>query len=248
MKVMKVSNPWFMLPQKSNSYVLAIDENVITNHNSKANAKVFFYLDLLPEPFIGNKNAPIVLLNNNPGYDLNDKIFHALPYFRKYIFRNLKHQSKIFYPLESPFLKSPVSEWWMKKLHILIEDTSIQLVSRNLFVIEAMGYHSIKFQDIQLLSQSYTKFLVRRAIKRDASIIIMRGKKYWFSIVPDLVNYKKCEIMKNCQNPSFSPGNLSGYHQYVNILNNQRLRRLHIYINIKISNIIKRSWKFILGS
>ena len=51
-------------------YVLPSNEAVVARHNCKYGEKHRFHLyaeQLLPEPFIGDRFAPVLLLSNNPG-------------------------------------------------------------------------------------------------------------------------------------------------------------------------------------
>src|SRR5688500_3058766 len=64
------ANPWLRLPD-SGPYVLADDAEAVGRFNDKPNRKPIHLLrihDLLPEPFIGSPDAPVVLLSNNPGW------------------------------------------------------------------------------------------------------------------------------------------------------------------------------------
>ena len=48
--------------------MLREDADEIERFNAKARYDHAFHLDLIPEPFIGNPAAPVVLLNLNPGF------------------------------------------------------------------------------------------------------------------------------------------------------------------------------------
>lgn len=66
-----IANPWSLLPQSGNNFILPIDQIVVSNHNFKSDDNYRFHSELIPEPFIGNKSAPIVALNANPFKFLN---------------------------------------------------------------------------------------------------------------------------------------------------------------------------------
>ena len=62
-----MQNPWGDLPQTA-PFVLACDKQAIDDFNRTATSEHTIYLDLLPEPYAGNPEARIMLLNLNPGY------------------------------------------------------------------------------------------------------------------------------------------------------------------------------------
>lgn len=59
-------NPWFHLPEKP-PFVVPKDKEQVLAFNSKAKPHHFLRLDFIPEPFVGNPEAPVLLLANNPG-------------------------------------------------------------------------------------------------------------------------------------------------------------------------------------
>jgi hypothetical protein len=78
-------NPWLELPHQA-PYVLADDADAIERFNRTASARrqadrTWLHLELLPEPFLGDPAAPIVVLSLNPGYSPDDAAWHAGPTF-----------------------------------------------------------------------------------------------------------------------------------------------------------------------
>src|SRR5436853_436193 len=63
-------NPWSRLPDKP-PFVLPEDRDKVLAFNFKeclrGNQSHVLNLDLIPEPFVGRPDAPLVLLGNNPG-------------------------------------------------------------------------------------------------------------------------------------------------------------------------------------
>jgi len=213
-----VQNPWSQLPQSGNNLILPIDQIAVSNHNINSDDNYRFHSELIPEPFIGDVSSPIVALNANPGYNEFEVNIHNNPKIKKIMLDNLSHNYPDFYYLSTEFDISSGAIWWRKKLRRLIEDTSIESVSKNLLVIESMGYHSKKFKSINLPSQQYSCQLVKMAIDSEAFVIIMRSKNVWFDLVPQLHTYKNLIIMNNPQQTYFSPGNLPRYNDVVKIL------------------------------
>ena len=213
-----IQNPWPLLPQFGNNYILQIDQIKVSNYNYKSVDNYRFHPELIPEPFIGNVFATVVALNANPGYDEFDINIHNDPKIKKIMLDNLSHNYSGFYYLSKEFDNSGGANWWRKKLRRLIKDTSIDSVSKNLMVIESMPYHSKKFKFINLLSQQYSCQLVKMALDREAIVIIMRSKNVWFDLIHGLNTYKNLIIMNNPQQTYFSPGNMPRYNEVVEII------------------------------
>ena len=54
---------------KFGEFILKADADIIASYNRQCNkANYFIHTSLLPQPFIGNPEAPIWILNQNPGY------------------------------------------------------------------------------------------------------------------------------------------------------------------------------------
>lgn len=68
-----MDNPWIQLLEAA-PFVLPSDQPPIDAFNRRylTNARRTLQLDIRPEPFIGNIEAPIVLLYLNPGYTPDD--------------------------------------------------------------------------------------------------------------------------------------------------------------------------------
>ena len=60
-------------------------------------------------------------------------------------------------------------------------------------------------------SQEYSFELVRKSLERKVTVILMRGFKKWFNIMPDLISYQRLLFCRSVQNPTISPRNLSEY-------------------------------------
>ena len=86
------TNPWLLLPTEP-PYVLPEDREEVEKFNCTPGRNPDHVLrvnELLPEPFIGAKDAPVLLLSNNPG--LGDNICHRqADDFRTAMLNNLRH-------------------------------------------------------------------------------------------------------------------------------------------------------------
>mgnify|MGYP005862447387 FL=1 len=110
-----MNNPWKNLTDKE-PYVLEEDKKFIDKFNSKAKEDHKIDLDLLPEPFFGNEDADIVLLNLNPGIDKKDKELHKQKEYVDAIKKNLNHEPTEypFYFLDPKLKDTSGYKWWQK--------------------------------------------------------------------------------------------------------------------------------------
>lgn len=84
------SNPWLAVPLEP-PYLLTCDVKEIHAYNKKHPNECFRVQDkVLPEPFIGEWTAPVVLLNLNPGFEDRDVRDHARPEFQTLIRNNYR--------------------------------------------------------------------------------------------------------------------------------------------------------------
>ena len=73
-------NPWQRLPLDA-PFVLPEDHAAIANFNASAPGEKFVHLEVLPEPFLGRPDAPVVVLGLNPGFKDTDLVQHRDPAF-----------------------------------------------------------------------------------------------------------------------------------------------------------------------
>lgn len=186
-----MNNPWENL-NEAPPFVLESDKQIIEAHNNnpKTNDDHIIQTELYPEPFLGNPNADVVLLNLNPGFSHDDCRFHkSNEYFIQQARKNLLHKSDYgFYLLDEGINEAPGYKWWNSRLKTLIDECGREKVAQNLLCVELFPYHSKRFKRIApLLSQEYSFYLVKKAIKKkEIIIIIMRGKKLWIEYVPEI--------------------------------------------------------------
>lgn len=209
-----MKNPWLNLPEKP-PYVLEGDNpNIWLFNNKKPKPEHFIHLCALPEPYLGNPNAPVVILNLNPGHSPIDAEIHAQPHFAKASRDNLLHfrESYPLYLLD-PELPSPGQTWWSSRLRELIDTVGLEKVAHNVFVAEYFPYHSSSYAHhrLHVPSQNYTFFLVRKAIQRNALIIFFRSVRPWRLAVPELNGYSRLAVVGNVQKPYLSRGNLPNH-------------------------------------
>lgn len=202
-------NPWTALPDAP-PFVLADDRERLRPFAEAAKPEHRFDFSILPEPFVGRADAPVVLLGLNPGFDPRDAETHARPAFAAALRANLCHE-----PLEFPFyllnpkLPSPGRDWWSRRLRPLVEGTDLHSVAKNVLCVEYFPYHSVNFarRTPRVPSQRYSTWLVEAAVARGAHIVLMRGEWAWLPSVPSLRDYAHLHRLGNPQSPYVSRKN-----------------------------------------
>lgn len=209
-----MNNPWFALPQEA-PFVLEIDREAVDLFNATTRDQPDYQLhtELMPEPYLGDPvNAPVILLNLNPGYSEEDVEFYADLSRRRACRDNLEHKSAQypFFFLHPDFPDCCGTKWWRGKLKQLIAETSVEQVAQNICCIEYFPYHSRRFKSgkLTLESQHYSFELVRKAVDARKIIVMMRARRYWEEAVPALKTYDYYHL-RSAQNVSITRGNIS---------------------------------------
>ena len=207
-----MNNPWRQLSNKK-PFILKEDLDLVNSFNRKTkNNKFKIRTDLLPDPYIGNPKAPIILLNLNPGIGGEEPKLHKKSFFIKACKANLLHNKQGFYYFKKEFKNTSGYNWWQKKLKGLLGIINEQKLGQNIFVIEYFPYHSKSFKapNFLLPSQQYNKFLIQEALKRNDKpiIVLMRGKKLWLKLIPELRSYPLLYELRSTQAASLSRKNL----------------------------------------
>jgi len=231
------TNLWyeFVINKIEGDYIIAEERSIIDEFNKSNKEEHRIHKEIMPSPFMGNVEiAPIVLLTLNPGFDEKEE---AKGFYKKYLSwfeKNLTHNIMDFnlplFCLDKEYIE--YSPYWYNKLKPLhLEDEKrIRNLSFKLCKIQFFAYTTKKFKNIHdkyfkgndnyLPSQHYNFYLVRKAMKRDAIIILTRAKKYWFSAIPELEKYPNLYLTNNYRNPIISEKNCpKGFSKINEILN-----------------------------
>lgn len=198
-------NPWHDLKPL---YVLPEDFAAIAHHRNYSNLR----LDTLPDQVIGGlDNAEVVFLLLNPGFDDKDTTVNlALPEFVEANRRNLTDPyGSPFYYFSGGLEATGGYIWWARILKPLIKAGVTEAMLRDkIIAIEYFPYHSKSYKNLPVVpSQRYAFNLVREAIRRQKTIIIMRSPKLWLEAVPELVDYSYMTL-NSWLNVTVSPKNL----------------------------------------
>lgn len=217
-----MKNPWIHLP-RSSPHALKDDLPHLLSFNRSAKSQHRILLNILPEPFLGDPQAAVVLLSLNPGFTGSDVMNHQRRDFRRAILDNLKHRKRRawpFYLLNPQFRDTGGYTWWSQKLRLLSEEVGAQLVARHVCCLEYFPYHSLKYRKCrQIPVQEYTFELLRSAMRRKALIVVMRSYRIWADAVPELKQYDRLLRLRNPQNPCLTSRNCSGFKQVVRAIN-----------------------------
>lgn len=222
------ANPWLDLPVGP-QYVLPKDKEAIEEFNRTAGPDHFLHIDkILPEPFVGSKDAPILLLSNNPGFSENEEKLRARqsPRFRELMRKNLNHGDSDYpFVFLHPDLESNDNGdgWWQRRLRHLIDKFGTQAVARSVLNVVYFPYPSREYghQRLHLPShaQEYSFDLVRNAVERKAVVVLLRSgkgnQKAWLEAVPKLNGYDWFHLGSNPRAPHISPGNCPGFFDNV---------------------------------
>lgn len=214
-----MKNPWTQLG-KSSPFVLHDDWEVMRRtrkmKGQQRNRKEF---KVLPFPFSGSRNrSRILALLLNPGFandGLSDISMHQLvPSYsaenRKALL--FKKTAVPFFILNERYACFVGFDWWYKNWMPVIKQVGLKAVQHHLMCVEFIPYHSSHFSSFDINtcipSQRFSVFLVREAMKKGKTIIIMKGKPRWFKEIPALKTYRRLICLNTTRKSIISPKNV----------------------------------------
>ena len=219
---MCITNPWLSISLDNLTKIAPCDQSEIEKLSPSDKEKIF--LDLTPEPFIGDPQANVYLLNGNPGYSDTDNCFSCSAlmtsimkdvYSHKnisFIWNDFNHPLEIECPRTGRKIKHPGQEYWEKRLKDLTK-----ALGRNprLFELEFFPYHTkdfYKFMERPFLpSFEYTRYLVEKALEEDKTIFILRHKVEWEKSIKGLKDYPKKYTLKSPRRTYLTEGNMKDF-------------------------------------
>jgi hypothetical protein len=166
----------------------------------------------MPEPFIGCPDAPIWLLNLNPGFGGNEYTHDPIVHERQV--RALQLFDEPFWMLDHLVAHSGAYAWWNTKLAAPVREVGRESARASFFCVELYGYHSVNgHRGFRVPSQQFGFQLVRRACELGKAFVIMRAQRSWFEAVPALQNMPSGRMtrVRNWRNPTISPGNVESW-------------------------------------
>jgi hypothetical protein len=207
--VSETPNPWLRLPLEP-PFVLPGDQPAIETFNRSAAHDYRVETGLMPEPFVGRPNAPILLLLLNPGVSDDDFALHEQAFFRERIrVCHRWHPATYANYFLDPDVSGPGARWMSRVLGSLIREFGTQTVATCVASLEYFPYHSRRFAHhrLRVTSQQYGFELLRSAIHRGAAIFVTRGARIWENAVPELHGYQRAFRTRSVQNVVISPRN-----------------------------------------
>ena len=217
-------NPWLDLDLRSSSdsrYVHPADEAVVQAYSAKRRGPEYgLATHLLPEPWVGRLNAPVVMLLDNPGLSDHESDPHWTPSdalrHRAQASLRQKRLDHPYYWLDDEVSDTEGYGVAVDRLKRVIADVGPEAVGTNLVTLSAHPYHSCSFDDRlrTLPSQRFSVAALRRAIANDALVVILRARKYWYTAVPELEQHDiRGRVLRSNspQNVTITPRNLDDY-------------------------------------
>ncbi len=212
-----MNNPWIeYLLQRSRDTFHDLDrEHARAFNDVMKRRKNFLLADYLqPFPYLGNPKAPVLVLLANPGKSGREANRNYRMPANKLLLShdNLLHKGKDFAKrLYSPNMPSLESKWFKARTKRLVDDTSVETVSQNLFFVNFHAYHSKSWYPIPFTfeTQRYSFWLVNNAIQRGAIFLMSRNTTGWLTAVPSLTSYKNKFEFSSPRSVHISSNNLT---------------------------------------
>lgn len=218
-------NPWInYLSQNGQDTFHDLDRDNAKAFNLAMKGKKNFILadDLDPFPYLGNPKASVLVLLANPGKSIKKPTSGPSPAQLLLSQNNLIHKPGVFAQrLNSPEMPELESKYFKSRTRRIVEDTSIETVANNLFIVNFHAYHSHSWYAIPFTfyTQRYTFWLVTKAIERGAIILMSRNTIGWLTAIPRLATYSKKFVFESPRSVHISRGNL-GSRAYKEIIRN----------------------------
>ena len=205
-------NPWRRLMGTESPWVLPEDRPHIEAFNAFASDATRIDLSLPPEPWIGRLDAPVIVLNLNPGIGPGDQA-RWTDELRNAVWQSFggERMDWPLYSLDPRFESSGGSDWWRGALKSWISELGAQAVSRHVICIEFHGYHSKSFQamPVTLPSQRWMFRHLRDRLADEAAVIIgLRGRRTWITAVPELLDHPRVHWSSNPRRSSISQASI----------------------------------------
>lgn len=209
----EIKNPWKEF--KEFPFYFEEDKKIIDEFNLKlTNHPHFIHSDLMPEPYMGNPKANVVLLFANPGYGKNERTDYEIPGFKKAIENNLTHSNKKYpyYYLNPDFVHissngeskyTDGGKWVRQRMREIIEEVGEEALSQKIFTIQLHPYHSARFKPLKESFEGYEYTMslfgnaIERAEKGNALIVCARSYKYWNEEYKKLKKNKDADLKKD---------------------------------------------------
>lgn len=205
-----MTNPWLELQERA-PFWLPQDRPHVEAFNENVSEKYRLEGQLLPQPFMGPRTAPLVTLSLNPGLVDEDYELHKSSY-RHLVRASLGDDPKGHRHLGLRPDSPDERRWWSRRFNEVRREGQHDLdeLSRKVLSVEFHGYHARSWRAIPvtLPSQHFSFGLVEEAIDRGATIVMTRGRSVWGVAVPRLRGYEHLVPLGNPRSAYLSRRNL----------------------------------------
>jgi hypothetical protein len=203
-----MDNPWLSMGDPP-PFIAECDRAILDEQHI---ASYQLRCDVLPHAWIGNpRSASALLLQLNPGFAESDVAEEAdICAYRPTVRRSLELAGETtFWALDDELRETGAARWWRARLRRLLDTVGDETVHQRLAVVEYFPYHSVGYAwPPRLPSQDFGFALVRGAVCRGATIVVMRQWESWRAAVPELIGYKGTFINQHPRQASVSAANL----------------------------------------
>jgi hypothetical protein len=220
-----VLNPWQAV-NESPPYVVADDLPYIEAFNATLapESPHRIELDLPPSPIHGFHDSPVVILEANPLWSPGAVEAYGNPAWVRIALDELHTaQGSRFHALEDAWAGNQGGRWWRDCLAgVHRAGYSYESLATKVLSVDFHGYFSKKWTGlpVTLPSQHFGFSLVRSAMDRGATVVLMRAARHWKVAVPGLATYPKLVPARNPRKSSLSAKNLgeSGFEHVLQAL------------------------------
>jgi hypothetical protein len=211
-------NPWLDLPDMT-PYVLRDDEPYVEAWNDGlvrgTEDHRWLHTEVLPEPFVGPRDAPVLMLSRNPGWSADPVKNEHLraPGYIEAARANLGDDptEHVHFDLLDAFRDTAAGRWW-RRCWAAADRAGVpfERIARGLLSVEFHGYFSTNWAPlpVTLPSQWYSFELVAQSMARNALIIVGRGGRDWNVAIPRLSTYERRFAISNPRRTTVSRRNL----------------------------------------
>jgi hypothetical protein len=208
------TNPWLSIQRGRAPYVADVDRDRVILYEGSKKAQppdLKLITSVVPEPWCGPiRNACVMVLSGNPHWDERDNSLTARAHDEMWL--NLSGTRPLFW-LDEDLSDTTGGRWYRERLlKSVLEDCCVKNVASGLCLVDFVGYRSHRWDSrLRLPSQEFTVRMVRNAMFRGAVFVVTRGRRPWFSLVPELAEYDKVFFNRSAQMVRISPKNTGGH-------------------------------------
>lgn len=199
-----MDNPWLELPDRE-PFVLPMDRVLVDAFNARVDPERRLDLTVLPQPFLGRRDANLVVLGRNPG-----SRGWTTGSYADALREDLRSINGTALPPLRPAFVHDDGRWWGKCFKAVLAETgkSSSWLADRVLSVEFHGYHSERYRRMRepFPSQRYGFWLVEQAVRRGATVVVMRGERDWKDSVPAL-QASEAVVLRNPRSATISPRN-----------------------------------------